>query len=73
LAKSKAEGEHRKHAVQSRYTDDEKAKIMDKAGILSLGTFQRVATLAVIRMIAAGDIDAAQVARAEALPLVIGA
>jgi hypothetical protein len=64
LAKSKAEGEHRIHAVQSRYTGSEKAKIMDKAGVLSLGTFQRVATLAVIRMIADGDIDAAQVAMA---------
>ena len=67
MAKSKAEGEHRIHAVQSRYTDGEMAKIMDKAGVFSLGTFQRVATLAVIRMIAAGDIDAAQVMRAGGL------
>ena len=67
MAKSKAEGEHRKHAVQSRYTDGEKAKIMDKAGVFSLGTFQRIATLAVIRMIAAGDLDAAQVAKAGGL------
>ena len=67
MAKSKAEGEHRKHAVQSRYTDGEMAKILDNAGVFSLGTFQRVATLAVIRMIAAGDIDAAQVAKAGGL------
>jgi hypothetical protein len=67
LAKSKAEGEHRKHAVQSRYTDSEKAEVEAAAGIFSIGTFQRVATLAVIRMIADGDIDAAQVAKAGGL------
>jgi hypothetical protein len=64
LAKSKTEGEHRVRAVQSRYTDSEKAEVEAAAGIFSLGTFQRFAMLAEIRMIADGDIDAAQVARA---------
>ena len=50
--------------MQSRYTDGEKAEVEAAAGVFSLGTFQRIATLAVIRMIAAGDIDAAQVAKA---------